>query len=95
VYCVQVLAPGELEPEKEMGGGLLGDLRLTDAETGGASEVTISGSLLKRYKERVRGHVDAVHAACAARGMTHVMARSDADVGELLLGYLRRRGMVG
>jgi uncharacterized protein (DUF58 family) len=95
VYCLQALAPGELDPEKEAGGGLLGDLRLTDAETGAPSEVTISGSLLKRYKQRVQGHIDAVHAACAARGMTHLMVRSDADVGQLLLGYLRRRGMLG
>jgi uncharacterized protein (DUF58 family) len=95
VFAVQVLAPGELEPEKEAGGGLLGDLRLTDAETGLASEVTISGALLKRYKQRIQGHIDAIHRACADRGITHTMVRSDADLGALLLGYLRRRGMLG
>lgn len=95
VYCMQVLSPGELEPEKEPGGGVIGDLRLTDAETGAAAEVTVSGALLKRYKQRVAAHIEGVRVACASRGMTHAMLRSDTDVGELMMGYLRRRGMLG
>ena len=95
VYCLQVLSPGELEPEKEPGGGVIGDLRLTDAETGAAAEVTVSGALLKRYKQRLAAHIEGVRVACAARGMTHAMLRSDTDVGELMMGYLRRRGLLG
>jgi uncharacterized protein (DUF58 family) len=95
VYCLQVLSPGELDPEKEPGGGVIGDLRLTDAETGAAAEVTVSGALLKRYKQRLAAHIEGVRTACAARGMTHAMLKSDTDVGELLMGYLRRRGLLG
>ncbi len=95
VYCLQVLSPGELEPEKEPGGGVIGDLRLTDAETGIAAEVTISAALLKRYKQRLAAHIESVRSACAGRGMTHAVMRSDADVGGLLTGYLRKRGLLG
>jgi len=93
VYCMQVLSTGELEPEKEA--GVVGDLRLTDAETGLAAEVTISTAMLKKYKTRLAAHIERLRVLCAARGMTHVMLKSDADVGELMMGYLRRRGLLG
>jgi uncharacterized protein (DUF58 family) len=95
VYCLQVLAPGEIEPEREPGGGVIGDLRLTDAETGKAAEVTVSGALLKRYKARVQEHIEGVRSLCAARDIAHLLARSDSDVRGLLLGDLRRRGLLG
>jgi uncharacterized protein (DUF58 family) len=95
VYVLQVLSPGELEPEREAEGTVVGDLRLMDVETGAAAEVTISSALLQRYKQRLAAHIEGVRAACAARGMSHLMVRSDEDVGRLLLDYLRRRGMLG
>ena len=70
VHCLQVLSPGELEPEKD---AVIGDLRLMDAESGAGAEVTVSGALLTQYKRRVKEHVEHVHAACVSRGMTHVM----------------------
>jgi uncharacterized protein (DUF58 family) len=94
-YCIQVLAPGELEPEREAARGLVGDLRLTDVETGRAAEVTLSGALLKRYKQRLADHCETLRAACAARGMSHSVIRSDADIPDLLTGYLRTRGLLG
>jgi hypothetical protein len=95
LYCMQILSPGELEPEKEAGGAVIGDLRLMDAETGAAAEVTVSGTLLKRYKQRVAAFVEEVRSACAARGITHVLVRSDEDVSRLVLESLRRRRLVG
>jgi uncharacterized protein (DUF58 family) len=95
LFGMQVLAPGELEPEKEPGGGVIGDLRLTDAESAAAAEVTVSGALLKRYKQRVAAFVQEVHSACAARGIAHGLLRSDTDLQPLLLDYLRRRRLVG
>jgi uncharacterized protein (DUF58 family) len=95
VHAMQVLAPGELEPEREPGGGIIGDLRLTDVETGVAAEVTVSGAVLRRYKERVRTHIDEVRRAALARDMSHALVRSDEDVSQLLLRTLRRRGILG
>jgi uncharacterized protein (DUF58 family) len=94
-HCLQVLSPGELEPEKEAAGAVVGDLRLLDAETGAFAEVTVSGTLLKQYKDRVARHIESIRAACAARGMNHAMLRSDTDLDQLLLTYLRRRGLLG
>jgi hypothetical protein len=94
IHVLQVLSPGEMEPEKESG-GVIGDLRLTDAETGAAAEVTVSGALLKRYKQRLASHIEGVRKACAARDMSHVVLKSDTDVAGLLLGYLRKRGVLG
>lgn len=92
---VQVLAPSELAPERAAASGLVGDLRLTDAETGRGVEVTVSGAVIKRYKERLDRHLERVQRACMARDIGHILVPSDADVGELMLGQLRRRGVLG
>jgi hypothetical protein len=84
-----------MEPEKEAGGNVIGDLRFTDAETGLPAEVTVSGALLKQYKQRLDRFMASIRTACTARGMTHVPLRSDADLERLLLDYLRRRGLLG
>ncbi len=76
------------------GDGLLGDLRLTDVETGHAAEVTVTAGLIKRYKENLEKHCAGLSAFCAARRMTHLMLRSDADLDGLLLQDLRKRGML-
>lgn len=94
-YCLQILSPGELDPEREAPRGFVGDLRLTDVESGAAAEVTLSAALIKRYKQRLAEHTESLRAACAARGMTHSVVRSDSDVSALLTGFLRTRGLLG
>ena len=94
-YCAQILSPGELDPATERDAGLVGDLRLTDVETGRTAEVTISAALIKKYRERLEAHLDALRTACAARNMNHILLRADADVETLLLDVLRRRGLLG
>ncbi len=97
-YCLQVLSPGELEPEREAdsaGARVVGDLRLMDVESGASTEVTISAALLRTYKRRLEELTAGLHGACAARAMAHAIVRSDADVGLMMGDYLRRRGLVG
>jgi len=97
-YCIQVLSPGEIEPEKETGagaGGITGDLRLTDVETGHAAEVTVTAPLIKKYKERLARYCAELNSFCLAREMTHVLVRSDTPLETLLLETLRKRGMLG
>jgi len=94
-YCLQVLSPEELDPSRASDEGLVGDLRLTDVETGHGAEVTITGATLKRYRERLERYLAGVREACSRRGMTHLVVPSETDVGEYLLGSLRRRGLVG
>lgn len=94
-YCLQLLSPGELRPETERVRGLIGDLRLSDNETGAGAEVTVSSALLKRYDERLRAHLDRVRHLCAARSIDHMVVPTDTPVDRLVLETLRRRGVVG
>jgi uncharacterized protein (DUF58 family) len=95
---LQVLAPGEIDPASELDGSggrvVIGDLRLTDVETGRTAEVTVNAELLGRYLRRFAEYQAQVGQFLAARGMDHVVVRSDADVASLLLNDLRRRGVV-
>lgn len=93
-WCVQVLSPEEIDPGAE-GSDLVGDLRLLDAESGHAAEVTVSAALLKRYRQRLEGLIAGLERDCRARGMRHLLVPSDTDVGALVLGELRGRGMLG
>ena len=93
-YCIQVLTPDERDPGRE-GGELLGDLRLLDAESGHAAEVTVSKALLKRYRRRLASLVGGLERACRAREIDHMLVTSDTGIEELVLGSLRRRGLVG
>ncbi|MGQ0628484.1 MAG: DUF58 domain-containing protein [Phycisphaerales bacterium] len=98
VTVVQVLSPGELDPEREGRGDgearLQGDLRLTDVETGRGAEVTLTAELAKVYAARAHRYVDECAAFCAARGMQHLLVQSDADIGGVLLRTLRQRGVL-
>lgn len=96
--ALQVLSPGELDPSVELDGAggriVIGDLRLTDAETGRGAEVTVTADLLKRYGANLERYQRRVAEACAARSIAHLLVRSDADVAGLVLNELRRRGLL-
>jgi uncharacterized protein (DUF58 family) len=93
-WCLQTLSPGELDPQHLAGAGLLGDLRLTDVETSRGVEVTISPASIAQYKAGLARHLDACKRACLSRGIAHVLVRTDTPVEQLLLGTLRRGGML-
>lgn len=88
LIAVQVLAPQEVEPT------IGGDLRLRDVEDGDRAEVTISASLLKRYKANLTAYCDQLRAFCARRDITHMTVQSDTPVDRLVMGYLRERGVL-
>mgnify|MGYP002622488918 CR=1 FL=1 len=88
VYVVQVLAQEEFDPE------LAGDLRLVDCEDQDVAEVTISAPLLKKYKQTLAAFLASVREFCHARGMVHLVANNQTPVDQLILSYLRQRGLV-
>ena len=92
---LQICSPGELEPESQSESGVLGDLRLTDIESGKAAEVSVSGRLIRAYKERFKKHADRVHAAASARGLSHLVLNTREPVEDVILNALRRRRLVG
>lgn len=94
IFCLQTLAPSEIDPSKEVDAGLVGDLRLEDIESGRASEVTMSGALLDRYRERFEVYQDGLESFCAAREMNHLLLPTDVPVEEVMLDRLRASGML-
>lgn len=92
---VQTLAPSEIAPERAAEAGLIGDLHLTDAETGKGVEVTMSAAIIKQYKRSLDAHIERVQRACAARDIGHLLIPSETDVADLMLGQLRKRGVLG
>ncbi len=106
-WCVQVLAPGELDPagelEKGSSGGsaggdgaraLVGDMRLTDVETGRSAEVTLTNETIANYRKALERYIAELQGFCRARGISHLLARSDETVERMATSELRRRGLV-
>jgi len=97
VHCYQILSPGEIDPAKTQRRGetgVVGDLRLTDIETGAGEELTVSAALIKQYQQRLEAHCAEISHLCRSRSLSHAVIRSDADVEELLLKEFRMRGLL-
>jgi uncharacterized protein (DUF58 family) len=90
-FCIQTLAPEEIDPAKH---GLGGDLRLTDIEDDDVAEVTVTPALLRRYKENLDAYCGKLRDFCVRRGMMHLTIGTDTDLNALLLDYLRKRGLL-
>lgn len=88
LYAVQILSPQELSPS------LTGDLRLIDVEDGDAAEVTISTALLKFYKRSLAAYCNEVREFCTRRGGQYILTNSGQSMEELVLNYMRRRGLL-
>ncbi|MBI2299991.1 MAG: DUF58 domain-containing protein [Armatimonadetes bacterium] len=88
VVAVQVLAPEELNP------AVVGDLKLVDSETGEPREVTISDSLLRRYRRNAQAYCEALRQWCLGRGMGYLLTTTDQPVPSLVMAALRRMGLV-
>ena len=90
-FCLQILSPEEVDPGKH---GLAGVLRLTYVEDEDLAEVTVSAHLLRRYKENLDAYCGRIRDFCVRRGMTHLTIDTATDMTELLLDYLRKRGLL-
>ena len=88
IYLIHVLSPEELEPN------LTGDLKLMDAEDVDMREVSISASLLQRYRLTLNAFIDSARSFCNRRSIGYVSVRSDQAIDPLINDYLRSRGLV-
>jgi uncharacterized protein (DUF58 family) len=88
IFVFHVLAPQEIEP------ALSGDLRLVDLEDGAAAEVTISTPLLRRYRKTLESFRSEIQHFCARRAINYVFTSTAVPFDQLVLGYLRQRGLV-
>jgi len=88
IYVIQILSQEEIEPE------IVGDLRLVDVEDEDMAEITVSGPLLKRYKQNLAAYRTALQQFCAQRGVSFLFTSNQVPFDRLVLTYLRQRGLV-
>jgi len=88
IYVIQILSQEEIEPE------IVGDLKLVDIEDDDVAEITVSGPLLKRYKQNLAAYRAGLHEFCARRGINCLFTSNQVPFDRLVLTYLRQRGLV-
>ncbi|MDA1263588.1 MAG: DUF58 domain-containing protein [Planctomycetota bacterium] len=89
VYVLHVMDQEEEEPD------LRGDLRLVDSEQERFKEINITDGLLSRYKVAFEKLATDVERFSIRNEMGYVRARTGIAFDELVLGILRRGGVVG
>ena len=88
LYVLQILAPQEIDPT------LQGDLQLKDMEDEDVAEVTVSRALINRYKSNLRAYCSSLREFCTRRGISYLFTSTEVDFDQLVLTYLRQRGLL-
>jgi uncharacterized protein (DUF58 family) len=85
---LQVLSPQEIQPD------LVGDLALVDSEDGSTTDVSITGGLLRRYRQNLQGLCGGLQAYARRRGMAYFYLPSDVSLQDILLKAFRQAGVL-
>lgn len=85
---VHVVGRTDLEPD------LGGDVRLVDAEFGGALEVSLTDAALAEHAAARDVWLADIESVCGRHAITYALLVDDGSVGELVEGTLRRLGVV-
>jgi uncharacterized protein (DUF58 family) len=88
IYVIQVLSQEEIEPP------IVGDLKLVDVEDDDVAEITVSGPLLKRYKQNLAAFQSGLNQFLTRRGAAYLFTSNQVPFERLILTYLRQRGLV-
>ena len=91
VFVIQSLAPEEISP---LDAGLEGDLRLKDVESGAECEITATAPVIAKYKQRLDQFCEELREQCTRIGVGSVRVSTDVDMEQLLVEYLRGRGLL-
>ncbi|HWE00983.1 MAG TPA: DUF58 domain-containing protein [Tepidisphaeraceae bacterium] len=89
LFCVQTLAPQEIDPD------LQGDLKLRDIEDDDLAEVSITQPLIKQYKANLNAYCLSLKDYVTRRGGTYLFTSTAVPFDTLVLNYLRERGLLG
>ena len=87
-HAVQIYDAAEADP------GFLGDVELTDVETGRLVKRTVTERDLRRYREAFDGFQKELADYCRGRGWGHTVSRCDAKFDDLVLGMMRGANLV-
>lgn len=88
VILVQVLSGEELDPAYR------GELRLIDAETGQAKEVSLTGTLLEQYRKSLQQYRQELSAFAFGRGMSFLSVEAEQAVESIVFQVFRRAGII-
>jgi len=88
VNLLHVLCPAELDPP------LSGDLRLIDIETGQPQELSLDGSMLRLYQQRLQAWQAELQKDCRQRGINYLLLNTVENWDKVILFNLRRSGLV-
>ncbi len=88
VAFAHVLAPEEARP------AVAGDLSLIDVETETKQEVTVDGTMLGLYQQRLNAWRDELRDECLRRGAHYFPLETDTPWERLILSDMRRAGLV-
>lgn len=88
IFVVHVLSERELRPE------LAGELRLIDMEDQERVEVTASVPLMRQYQKTLERFLGEARDYCLHRAMGYLLASTSDPFDELVLRYLRSRGLL-
>lgn len=88
LMVIHVLDQDEVSPS------IIGDLMLVDSETDERREVTVTQTLLRKYKQRLTEFCDGLESYCMRHGCNYVRVTNQSPFEDLILNYLRRRGAV-
>lgn len=88
ITLLHLLAPQEIDPELD------GDLKLVDSETEAAVEITADFDLLSRYRTRVQTWQSEWQQFCAARAINYAPIATSLPFEELVMSFLRKRGIL-
>ncbi len=72
----------------------MGDLQLVDMENGTARDVTISESVLRRYKQIFAEFIESVKKYCIGNGFGCTIATTSVPFDEMILRMMREAGSV-
>ena len=88
IVLLHVLDREEVRPT------LTGDLRLRDAESGALCEVSLSPRLLTQYEARLKEFCGGLQQTASRYGMDYVRVSTDVPFEDVILKFLRTRGLV-
>ena len=89
LVVLHVLGTGELDPPQ------MGDVDLVDSETGERIAMSLTGTTLSSYRDRLDEWLEDVASAARRIGAAYVLADTRTPLREQLLGGLRRSEVMG
>jgi hypothetical protein len=74
--------------------GIVGDINVYDCETGEEREVTVTEQVLRNVRDAHREYDAAIQRFCTRSHVPYFAAPADVPFDELVLGLLRRGGVL-